>query len=70
VERDARGIFLFNKEIKKRLVDLQRDENIVPTYDRHPFFEDTIERILDFNRNCKRRKGKRKDSEEENSEES
>jgi len=41
----------------------------VPTSERHSLFENTIERILEFNRNCKRRKGKRKDSEDDDFEE-
>lgn len=45
------------------MVEIQRDESIIPTEDRQNQLEDAVERILDFNRNCKRRKGKRRDSE-------
>lgn len=37
----------------------------MPSAEHSPLLEKTVNRILEFNRNCKRRKGKRKDSENE-----
>jgi hypothetical protein len=48
-------------------VEIQRDDDIVPSGDYNDKLEETIEHILEFNRNCKRRKGKKKDSENEGS---
>jgi hypothetical protein len=58
VEEDAR-------EIKRLLVKIQRDEDLIPSAEHSPLLEKAVNRILEFNRNCKRRKGKRKDSENE-----
>lgn len=54
-------------EIKKKLVEIQRDDSIVPSSQRNAQLEEAVELILEFNRNCKRRKGKKKDSEDDGS---
>ena len=59
--------FLF-VEIKKMLIYIQRDDKIIPTGQYNDALVNTIDKILEFNRNCNRRKGKKKDSEEEHQE--
>lgn len=51
---------MFILAIKKRLVEIQLNEDIQPTSARCPVLEEAVDMILEFNRNCKRRKGKKK----------
>jgi hypothetical protein len=46
-------------------VEAQRDDEVVPSHEKSELLERVIDRILEFNRNCKRRKGKKKDSDVE-----
>jgi hypothetical protein len=55
--------------VKRLLVEIQRDEGLEATEQREPLLEEAVERLLEFNRNCKRRKGKRHDSMSEAEEE-
>ncbi len=56
---------MFQLDIKKLLVEAQRDDEVVPSHEKSELLERVIDRILEFNRNCKRRKGKKKDSDVE-----
>lgn len=49
-------------------MQIQRDEDIVAGEERNELLEEAVQRIMDFNRNCKRRKAKRKDSEDQQEE--
>ena len=51
------------------MVQIQRDDGIVPTNEEHPLLKYLVDKILEFNRICKRRKGKRRDSDREQAEE-
>jgi hypothetical protein len=43
------------------LIEIQRNDNIIASVEYNEKLVETIDKILEFNRNCKRRKGKKKD---------
>lgn len=62
--QEAQRTLKHYSDIKKLLVEIQRDESIVPSAEHNGQLEEAVSSILEFNRNCRRKKFAKKDEEE------